>query len=391
MEKTKFNIGVLVSWNIKKFGDDYYTLNVHYAYLKYLSENFDNVYLLSSVKNMSNDGIVDNLYRINTFANVHIHDLPEVRSSAKALLNFREYYLAIKKITPLVDFFYCRVPDPFSWMPALLTKKKTIMHFVGDTIDATKYNEKWSAIRKTIMIAGYLPDWWLTLRAARKSRVYCNGPHLVERLMRKGVKAEAVVSSTISLEDLPETLHAIPVKTGNVSILFLSYIRYAKGINCLMGLIEKLESEIVPYHFNIVGDGEMMPELKSFVESKGYSSHVTLHGYVNDRGKINQLMENSDIFFFASLSEGSPRVVIEAASRGVPIVSTPVGSLPFTFKDSESIRFYPYNDVSAACEIIKEFVRDPVPFVRLRDTAFNLVKEKYTSEFFMSKIFCYEE
>lgn len=390
MTEVLLNIGVLVSWNLLKVEGCYYTLNVHYAYLKYLAGHFNEVYLISSCK-MAVNGDVDRQYEVSALGNIHVMELPEVRSSAKALLNFRHYYKAIKSVSPKVDVFYCRVPDPFSWMPALLTNKKTIMHFVGDTIDATKYNEKWSFAKKSIMIAGYLPDWWMTLRAARKSRVYCNGPHLAEKLFMKGVKAEAVVSSTISHDDLPEALHAIPVKTGSVSILFLSYIRYAKGINCLMELIGTLEKNAVPYHFNIVGDGEMMPELHRFVETGRFLSHVTLHGYVNDREKINELMEQSDIFFFASLSEGSPRVVIEAASRGVPVVSTPVGSLPYAFKESESIRFYPFNDSSAACGIIKEFMADPITFVRQRDAAFNLVKGKYTSEAFMSKVFSYEE
>lgn len=385
------NIGILVSWNIQKYEDNFFTLNVHYAYIKYLSEHYKNVYLITTIRKMIDDIDIDKHYKVNKLENVHIYELPEVKSSAKSILNFKQYYKAIQNVAKFVEVFYSRVPDPFSWMPAFLTKHKTIMHFVGDTINATKYNEKWSTIKKIVMIAGYLPDWWMTLRAARKSCVYCNGPHLAEKLLKKGVKAEAVVSSTISSDDLPESLHSIPVCLGRVSILFLSYIRYAKGINCLMELIRKLEEEIVPYHIDIIGDGEMMPELRHFVETEGNSSHVTLHGYVNDRVKINNLMEQSDIFFFASLSEGSPRVVIEAASRGVPVVSTPVGSLPFSFKEGESIRFYPFNDASTACGIIKEFMENPVPFVRQRDAAFALVKEKYTSESFMSRIFNYEE
>ncbi len=384
------NIGLLVSWNLLKYKDIYLTINVHYAYIKFLSYNFRKIYLITSIKKTNNINILMKYNKLDDFHNIEVIELPEVKSFAKSLLNFYKYYKSIKYVSPLVDLFYCRVPDPFSWMPVFLGGEKIIMHFVGDTIEATKYNEKWSILKKMFIIIGYLPEWHMTLLAAKKSCVYCNGQHLVKKLYKKGVKAKVVVSSTISYEDLPELLHVIPVKQGSVSILFLSYIRYSKGINCLMGLIEKLEEETVPYHFNIVGDGEMMPELKSFVESKGYSSHVTIHGYVNDRGKINQLMDNSDIFFFASLSEGSPRVIIEAASRGVPVVSTPVGSLPFAFKDGESIRFYPFNDACTACEIIKEFMKNPVLFVHLRNAAYNLVKEKYTSEVFMSKIFSYE-
>ncbi len=383
-------IAALVSWNLTKYQGEYYTLNVHYAYIRYLSTAFDKVVLISSVRSSSLLSKEFEYYSLGTFPNVTIVELPEVTSSARALRNISHYYIAIKKTAKKVDLFYSRVPDPFSWMPRLLGRKPTIMHFVGDTMDATKYNENWSSIKKAIMIAGYMPEWYLTLWAARKSRVYCNGYHLVERLNKHGIKASAVISSIVRADDLPVTLSSLPIESNRIHILFLSYIRFAKGINCLMDLITKLQQAAINYQFDIIGDGEMLPELRDFVTVNNLSDSVILHGMINDRHRINHLMHNSDLFFFSSLSEGSPRVIVEAASQGIPILSTPVGALPYTFEDQKSIRFFPYNDSDSALKIIKEYLKDPTPFINQREAAFSLVKNNYTIEKFLSKVFNYE-
>lgn len=384
-------IAALVSWNLQRFQGKYYTFNVHYSYLQFMSEHFNKVYLVSSVKNQdSSYQDIDPHYCVNQFNNVEVVVLPEVTSSAKALLRIRAYYKAIKLVAPHAELFYCRVPDPFSWMPALIGRRKTIMHFVGDTIDTTKYNEKWSTLKKTVMIAGYKPEWWLTLKAAKRSHVYCNGYHLVKRLSKFGIVACPVVSSTVSIKSFPDSLHQIPVDNSQVTILFLSYIRYAKGITCLIELICELENRHVPFHFNIIGDGEMMPELKGFVKDNGLSSKVEIMGHIKNRETINEVMHKCDLFFFSSLSEGSPRVIIEAASQGLPILSTPVGSLPYSFVDGESIRFFPFNDAKKAADIIQEFIKNPSVFVLQREKAYKLVKERYTIETFLSTVFNYE-
>lgn len=385
------SLGMLVSWNVKCVEKQYYTLNVHYSYLKYLSTKYRSIILITSVVDCKSAATIDQQYCINTFNNIDVVRLPPFTSSIKAVFNYFQFRKAILSVANQVDLFYCRVPDPFSWMPALMGRKPTIMHFVGDAIEATKYNENWSAIKKFIVTTGYRPEWWLTIIAARKSLVYCNGFHLVERLRKKGVRAQAVISSTVSLNDLPSNLVALPHNRGKVAILFLSYIRYAKGINCLMDTLSLLKKRGVKYHCNIIGDGEMMEELRSFVRKNELSEFVTIFGQINNRQRINELMHESDLFLFTSLSEGSPRVVIEAASQGLPVISTPVGSLPFSFKDGDSIRFFPFNDVNCACNIIEEYLNNPKDFLNQRDNAFTLVKEKYTLESFLSKVFTYEE
>lgn len=382
----KKTIAILASWSLTKVNDEVYIPTTHHIYLTYVASIYEKVFLLSPLTTAEKAGKGSKM----NFPNVEVIPLPYGGSYAGALRNWRSYKEALAAVVDKVDVVYCRVPDPFSWMPALLFKKKCIMHFVGDTIDATRHNEKWSWLKKKVMIAGYMPDYWLTLRAAKKSRVFTNGPHISAKLKKKGIEATPVISSTVFEKDLHEDFKPLPIEQGKVILTYVGYVRYAKGMNCLMDFCKKLRDAAINYHFNLVGNGEMFDDVKSFIEKEGLDSYVTMHGHVSDRNVMNSILRTSDLFFFPSLSEGSPRVVIEAMAQGTPVITTPVGSLPGTFNDGETIRFFGFNDAEKAVKIVREFIADYTPFEQQRLNAFKKVAAQFTIEKFLSKVFNYE-
>lgn len=379
---------LLVAWNVIRLNcGDYGIPFTHYTYLKYVSEMYGKVYLITGVRDSIDKNSLN--YHTSDFPNVEMVLLPTVSSFLSAQKNILKYYKALSSLKNNSDIVYCRVPDPFSWMPRLLFHKKTIMHYVGDTIDATKHNEDWSLLKKIIMIAGYLPDYALTLLASKRSKVYTNGHHIKKRLSQFGIKATPVISSTVSVKDLVNPQDK--TTGGQLRLIYVGYIRFAKGMNCLMQLWLKLKEKCPNFIFDLVGDGEMFGEVKDFVRNNGLEGNVIMYGHVDNRTRMNEMLRNDDLFIFPSLSEGSPRVVIEAMAAGIPVVSTPVGSLPFCFKDGNSIRYFDFDDSQNACDIICEYLENPGPFLNQRNIAFSLVKDNYTKETFLSKVFSYEE
>ncbi|MBE6311002.1 MAG: glycosyltransferase [Bacteroidales bacterium] len=386
----KQNIAFFVGFNIIcDNSKDYLVSGTHYQYLKYLSERFNVVYLICGVK-LRKDEKGPNSYRVAELKNIEVVPLPEVKGLFNSLLNIKSYYKILKSVIDKVEYVYARVPDPFSWMPRLCFNKPTIMHFVGDTIDATKHNEKWNLLKKIIMILGYLPDYFLTILAARKSCVRVNGFHLAKKLKKWGVSAKPVISSTIAEKNMDDKHSQLPIEKEIIHICYVGYLRYAKGMNCLMSLCEELKNKKIAFKFHIVGNGEMYEDINCFISEKKLEDKVILYGHVDDRNKINEILRSCDLFFFPSLSEGSPRVVIEAMSQGVPVISTPVGSLPTTFVDNESIRFFNFNNSQEAAQLIDDYRHNTSKYIKQREFAYKEVKENYTIESFLSKVFTYE-
>jgi glycosyltransferase involved in cell wall biosynthesis len=382
------SIAILAAWNLIFNNNKYYIMNSHYYYLKYLSEKYKKIYLLTTVKYDNNN---NKYYKcIESINNIEVIELPYAKSYKNSQKYIMKYYKAIKKISSKVDIFYSRVPDPFCWMPSLLFRKNTIMHFVGDSIEVIRYNEKWNIFKKLFFIFGYLPDYLLTLIAAKRSKVYTNGYHIANKLKKFNIKANPVISSTVSRDSLDNEIIYQKRKNSKkieLKLIYLGYIRYSKGIKCLMELWNKMNNNKINFIFNVIGEGEMMNEVKEFIKNNHLENKIILYGHIDNREKINTILRESDLFIFPSLSEGSPRVVIEAMSQGVPVISTPVGALPYIFKNREDIRFFNFNNANKIVEIIQEYSNDQNPFILQSKNAFMKVKNNYTIEKFLSNIF----
>lgn len=379
---------ILTGWTLSLYEGSYYTISLHYSYIARMLELFEEITLVAPVKVVKIKDEVQSLRKIPS-NQLSIETLPYSNGSVDALKHRRTYKKTIKKVASKTDLFYCRVPDPFCWMPAQMTDKPVIMHFVGDTADATKHNIHFSWLKKQILLAGYSFEYRRILKSARKSTVYTNGSHLSEKLHKQGVNATPVVSSTITKEDLAlEPLR--PLSNKPLTIIYVGYLRYAKGIDTLIKVIKRLDERHFNYQFRVVGDGDMYSTLQQLIGDLKLDDHIYLHGHVDNRDKLLALLRSSDLFFFPSLSEGSPRVVIEAMSQGCPVLSTPVGSLPGCFEENKEILFFPFKDAEIATSKILAVGEDLEMLTQLRDRAYRKVSERFTMEEFIRTITTYK-
>lgn len=380
-------LAVLSGWPLFLFNDEYYTISLHWSYVESMQELFDAITLVAPVKVVTLNDDVQSLRKIPS-GQISVYALPYSKGSIDALKYRRKYEKAIKVVASTTDLFYCRVPDPFCWMPAQITNKPVIMHFVGDTADATKHNIHFSWLKKQILLAGYSFEYRRILQSARKSTVYTNGSHLSAKLSKQGINAIPVVSSTITKEDLAlEPLR--PLSNNPLKIIYVGYLRYAKGIDTLIEVIKRLEERHFNYQFHIVGDGDMYSTLHQMIDDLKIDNYICLYGHIDNRDRLLSLLRSSDLFFFPSLSEGSPRVVIEAMSQGCPVLSTPVGSLPGCFEEDKEILFFPFNDAEIATSKILQVGENLEMLAQLRDCAYKKVSERYTMEEFIRTITTY--
>lgn len=378
---------ILAGWTLSLYEGSYYIMSRNWSYIERMLEFFGEITLVAPVKVVKIKDEVQSLRKIPS-NQLSIEPLPYSKGSVDALKYRRTYEKTIKKVASKTDLFYCRVPDPFCWMPAQMTDKPVIMHFVGDTADVTKHNIHFSWLKKQVLLVGYSFEYKRILKSARKSTVYTNGSHLSEKLRKQGIKATPVVSSTITKEDLAlEPLR--PLSNKPLTIIYVGYLRYAKGIDTLIEVIRRLEDRHFNYQFHIVGDGDMYSTLQHLIDDLKLDNHIYLHGYTDNRDKLLSLLRSSDLFFFPSMSEGSPRVVIEAMSQGCPVLSTPVGSLPRCFEENREILFFPFKDAEIATSKIIEVGQNLEMLTQLRDRAYRKVSERFTMEEFIRTITTY--
>lgn len=74
---------------------------------------------------------------------------------------------------------------------------------------------------------------------------------------------------------------------------------------------------------------------------------------------LEPLYAAADVFVCSSRSESSPRVLLEAASAGLPIVTTSAGDAPTRFEDGRTALFYEAGDAQALADQLARVVVHP--------------------------------
>ena len=372
---------LIQAWSVYKIQDHYYLPYTHWIYLNEIVNYYDEVCLLSpvNVNDISNAGLV----RVD-FKNVYIEALPYSNSYLTSIKFFYSYFSIYKKMK-YFDVSYARYPIPFGWLQKFFLKgTKRIIHFVGDPIDAAITNPNFNFLKKVLLITFFMPEHLMYMWACKGAKVYTNGFHLAERLKKYGVNATPLISSTLNQNDFYFEANKI-LNPESLKIVYVGYLRKAKGVETVLKAFHLLQNTYANAKLTIVGDGEFHNHLNQMV-LKDEIQNVSFLGHIDDRNQLNEILRNNDIFCFASLSEGSPRVILEAMANGVNVVSTPVGSLPDIFNDNENIIFANFNDEKDFYEKINTLLNNKEKAFNIKLNAYNKIKN-FTIESFIKNIF----
>ncbi|GAB2642880.1 hypothetical protein GCM10027035_41130 [Emticicia sediminis] len=109
--------------------------------------------------------------------------------------------------------------------------------------------------------------------------------------------------------------------TGKFTILSLGRLSAQKNQKLLIEALSTIND--IEFTVLFVGEGPLEDELKNLCISKNIIKKVHFLGHRTD---VNELLCVSDVLIQSSIFEGFPNVFIEAASLGVPIIATNVGS-----------------------------------------------------------------
>jgi glycosyltransferase involved in cell wall biosynthesis len=107
---------------------------------------------------------------------------------------------------------------------------------------------------------------------------------------------------------------------------------------------------------DMIGDGVLLEDMKALAQKLGVAERVKFRGRLPGGKAILDAMDSFDLFLNAVATEGLPRVVIEAMSRGCPCIASNVGGTPELLEQSYLV---PPADVNALAETILHVLADP--------------------------------
>lgn len=132
---------------------------------------------------------------------------------------------------------------------------------------------------------------------------------------------------------------------GRLRILFLAWVDRAKGVFELLDAVQALatDRQVPDFELHVGGGGAHKDAFVAGIAERALGDRVVVHGWVGSDEK-RRLYRSADIYVLPSYAEGMPNSMIEAMSMGVPVVVTPVGSIPDVIRDGENGLIVPVKD-----------------------------------------------
>jgi glycosyltransferase involved in cell wall biosynthesis len=193
-----------------------------------------------------------------------------------------------------------------------------------------------------------------------------------ESLVRQGYPARLLLTIHNGAEE-PEPV--APIRLADPpTVLEVARLAEVKGQRELIEALAGLEATGVLVGRDLELGGAYERRLAADADRLG--ARIVFAGYRED---VPALLEGCDVFCLPSHAEGLPLVLLEAMSRGKPVVATSVGGTPELVEHGETGLLVPAGDVDALREALDRVLRDLELARRLGEGAARRVRERFSA------------
>ncbi|MDA3968321.1 glycosyltransferase [Helicobacter ibis] len=153
---------------------------------------------------------------------------------------------------------------------------------------------------------------------------------------------------TQSIDRLKNEEFTFNKKEGEIFCVAVGRLHAQKNYKTLLESFKLLQDEDSSFHLYILGDGEQRGELEEYILQNNLKN-ITLCGFQKN---IYVFLKHADIFIHASLSEGFPNVLLEAAYLKKPLVLSDIPVHREIFCEDSSVFFE-----SSSALLLKEGIK----------------------------------
>lgn len=136
-------------------------------------------------------------------------------------------------------------------------------------------------------------------------------------------------------------------------IISVGNLRWQKDHLKMIKSFNIFQKDNKEYKLLIVGEGNLRKDIENEILKLNLNKKVFLLGKKNQK-YISRLMNISSVFLLTSKSEGSPKVVFEAMSCGLPILSTDVGDIINNINENTGL--ISNNDINCIAHNLKKII-----------------------------------
>ncbi|MGD9130305.1 MAG: glycosyltransferase [Candidatus Bathyarchaeota archaeon] len=217
---------------------------------------------------------------------------------------------------------------------ATMSRKKCVIYSVGS--DLKKDPES--------LLGVNLVSWELR----NSSGTICVSKDLENIAKMLGAKNTIAIPPPIDFPDFDEK-----VFREDWEVISVAALEQVKALPYLIRAMKRLNDNKLA----IIGDGPERENLEALSLNLGLNSRVFFLGQV-DHSMVWDFLQRAKVFVLPSVSEGTPRAIIEAMACGLPIVATKVGGVPEVITNDVNGFLVPPQDEDALAEAIENLLKD---------------------------------
>ena len=275
--------------------------------------------------------IVDGLFKDEKFDVVHVHDLPLAKIGDEVKCKYGSRFIL----------------DLHENWPVLLQLSKHTNTFFGKMLSS---NSQWISYEKEMCV---LADKIIVVVDEAKTRICA-----------LGIPSEKVevVSNTLNLDQF-DPIERKEFKTDKFRMLYVGGINYHRGIQNVIQAISILKKKGVEVHFELVGDGSYLVDIRKLIEELNVRDNVTVHGFKHYT-QICDLYESANVAMIPHIKSGHtdntiPHKIFQYMYAEIPMIVSNCDPLVRIVNETKSGITYQFDNPDELAEIIADLHDHP--------------------------------
>jgi glycosyltransferase involved in cell wall biosynthesis len=196
-------------------------------------------------------------------------------------------------------------------------------------------------------------------------------------------KVKEIRSATLTADEITKEYKEL--NKDDVRLLYVGVLKSEKGVNYLIEGFKLLIDQGYNVRLTIVGDGPEKTRLERMAMEMEIDKEISFKGYIPLGPQLFEIYKRNDIFILPSISEGTPRVLIEAMANRLLVIATNVGGVPFTINNNKNGILIEPKSPDQICCAVKEILKNDEKREQIIEEAFEFAKEN-TLESFVDNI-----
>lgn len=210
-----------------------------------------------------------------------------------------------------------------------------------------------------------LGSWFQGMISKLADRIVLQAPGLVSRLTRYcdiDPKYISVLTNNVDTCYWRPVGKDVPTgKPGPRKLLYVGGLDHTRGLFSVLNTLQMCKNYGLNLCLTLVVKPGMMSEadIRAVVEKLGLSEEVVFKSGLT-RQHMRDAYNESDILIYQTINDGSPRVVLEAISCGLPVIASRHPGIEILDPMKEFIQFTEFGDTEEMCHLIQSVLTDHV-------------------------------